>query len=138
MSLKPDLMNWLLAQAALTALTGTRIYFRFAPTSATKPYITFQRVNSNSVHHMAAGTSVNALRQERYQFDVWGDDDEQVDDVKEALDTLLNGITTTMGSTSVRRVFLETDFDNIESPDDGTEVPEYRSTSSYIFHFLRS
>lgn len=69
-SVKTTTMTGLLANAALTALVSTRIYFQMAPTTSPWPgsYITFYE-NTN-VPAMFADDA-EQLSEITYQFDVW-------------------------------------------------------------------
>ena len=140
MSFKSDLYAWLTAQSGLTALVGDRIYPRFAPTSAARPFIVWSRISSTSTHRMGADPSFpdRGMMRDVIQFDIYAEAEAGANEVKEALQDTLNGLEIEMGETKVRRVFLSNEIDGLETPSDGTNDGEYRETMDFTFWYLRA
>ena len=138
MSFKEDLFEFLIALAPLATKVGNRIYPQFAPTTAVKPYLTFAQVSGNAEHKLDPDSSATSLNRDRYEFTVWGDTDKDCTEVKNILQTALDGITTLLdGTTSLRRAFMEDVVDSFENPSDGTNDVKYRQTMDFIFWYYR-
>ncbi len=81
------IIPWLAAHASITALVGTRFYRAVAPATATRPYIVWLVVSSESEHNHD-GLS---MRTHRVQFSIFADAAATVDPICGALLTLLDG-----------------------------------------------
>lgn len=139
MSFKSDLWTYLTQDVGLSALVGDRIYPRFAPSSAVRPFIIYSRIASTSVHHLGtASIQPSGLMRDMVQFDIYGETETSANDVKEALQDVLNGQELVMGNTLVRRCFLSNEMDGFEAPTDGTNDSEYRETVEFLFWYFRS
>lgn len=116
-----ELANYLLGQAAINSLVGTRIYWTQLPQGEERPYLLLSVVDS--IPNVAYG-GVTGLVQSRVQFDCWGSDFYSAKDLARALDTLLSGkslLTTGSGATKFEGFFLEAERDghsDVDAPDD--------------------
>lgn len=140
MSFKADLWSYLTVQPDIVALVGDRIYPRFAPASAVRPFMVYSRIASSSTHHLGTGSiePTDGLMRDVIQFDIYGETESSANEVKEALQSVLNGAEFTSGETRVRRCFLSSEMDGFEPPSDGTNDAEYRETIEFIFWYFRS
>ena len=136
MSIKDDFYTYLISNAGITAAVSDRIYPLTAPTSATLPYITIQRVACSHEHHMTAAAGLAAAR---FQVDCWAetsvDAETSAEAVREALDGYMQN---TMESTEVRAVFLEDEGDGYEPPTDASEDGVFRIRQDYTIWYAES
>ena len=108
MSMPADLVTYLLADVALSALVSTHVHRHRIPADPTFPLIVYRRVSTPELH-------VSAYVEPRFQFDCWAETDTGADDVAAALRTALEGYHGAMGSTHVHAKVLNRidDYDEI-------------------------
>jgi len=132
-----DLYAYLAANVGLSALVSTRIYPINAPTSATMPYIIYQRLNNRSMWHLGS-TSSSKLTVESFQFDIFSSTALSCENVSIKLRQALDGYSGLMnGGTNVRRVFLQDVLDSFENPTDATENFIHRIMMTFDFWVIR-
>ena len=127
MTFRSDLFEYLDADTGLTTVVASKIYPHLAPTDVALPYITYQQIANPSEHHTAAAA---AIARPTIQFDCWANSDVELESVTEALRNALDGFQHTnigSGPTDVKAVFVESQFDDIEEPSDGSEKAVFRS-----------
>lgn len=80
--IEADVVAYLLAQPAVTALVGTRIYPERFPPGVTMPAVTYQRVfGTEGINHEGP----NGLGRARLQLDCWADGYGEAVDLAEAV-----------------------------------------------------
>lgn len=96
MNLKTAIYEQLTSDPAITAIVGDRVFRTFAPEAAT-PFLTFQRITAVNQNDIDCVT-------ERYQFDLIGtvEDDDTLEELKEALLDNLNRFRGDLGNTGVK------------------------------------
>jgi len=135
MSLKTDLVAFLLGESAITDVFGTRVYSQFAPTSSGKPYITIQRLDSPGTYHM---DGESGIAKPFFQIDVWAADSASAETGAEALRNVLGGYRGTMGSTDIRRAFLYNQRDDFIPNDDGSQGGTFRISMDFTIWYFRA
>jgi len=134
MSFKTDLRAYLIADAPLAALVGTRIFAGFAPTSADLPYITIQRIASPGQHHLTAAAGI---ANETFQIDVWTKTQSSLEAIAIAVRNALDGFgPALMGATDVRGIRLDNQSDTFDRPDDGSQGGTYRDRMDFDVWFF--
>jgi len=88
MSIESDLVSHLLADAAVSALVGIKIYPMKAPQNVTNPYITYQVISDNSNQCIGGEVYQNDTR---FQVDCWSTKYSEVKAIKEAVISALIG-----------------------------------------------
>ena len=135
-NIKKGLVTYLKADAGVSAEVGTRIFPSHAPTSATFPYITIERIASPSIHHMGAASGIV---KDLFQFDVWSGKSKEVFATTEALRKALDGFQrSTMGAVKVSSVFVENQRDNFNRPDNGSEDGTYLTSFDFNIWYIRT
>lgn len=81
---KGALRTYLLADAAISALIGARIYSPVAPQNTPKPYLIIQKIGKQE--RLKTTTALSGVVTERWQIDAYSDDSDQA----EALAQLVN------------------------------------------------
>ena len=122
MSIKAAIRIKLLATAAVTIKTGSRIYpVGVTPSKRVYPYITYFRVSSAHERHLGGGAK---LAHPRFQINVWSlsmDEAELLaESIRESLDNFSGRIETSNATVDIRACFLEGDEDDFEQPRDAT------------------
>ena len=121
--LKAGIVTAIKADAGLGALIGDKIYADKAPQNVTLPYITYQIVTEEGVHHQ---TGITSLASTDIQFSVWAATASSRFDIKDALRVLFDGkIHQTFGSAFCQRVINTNNNDTIESQEDGSQNFSY-------------
>lgn len=134
MSFKTDLYSYITSLSIVSNNCGTRVYPNFAPSSAVKPYIVFETVNHDSIHHL---DDVSALNNKLMSFDVYSDTALEADSIAEGLRQALDGYKGLMnGNTNIRNTLLKNYSDTEELINNGTEKPIYYITLGFRFWFL--
>jgi hypothetical protein len=95
-TLLSSIFSALSGNAELAALVGDNIYPVRAPQPTPPPYVVFSQV-SGSVRAVMSGPSND--REARIQFDIFARRYSEVDDIRDAITTLLHGRTGQTGST---------------------------------------
>ena len=127
MSIASDLRTFLLADATLGGLIGTRLYPLKLPQDPTVPAMTFQWISGQRAH---AADGAVGLASPRVQFDCWAETYLEVESVFEALRKRLDGFRGTAGASRVQGAFFETERDDYED-----EARLYRrSADFFIWH----
>ena len=129
MNLKTAIYEQLVNDPAISALVDDRVFRTFSP-DATEPFITFQRITAVNQNDIDCVT-------ERYQFDLVGkiENDDQLEELKEALLDNLNRFCGDLGNTGVkvRNTWLEVIADGF-SEDNSLR----RITVDFKFAYLRT
>jgi len=116
MVIEQALRIYILAQSAITAYIGDRLYFVRAPQNAEKPYIVFFKVTGPRLH---SHDGASGLANPRFQFSVFSDKYSVAKKICAALQAALDGYSGTMGGesgVSVGAVFYINETD-IYEPD---------------------
>jgi hypothetical protein len=119
--LKAGLYSWL--TATLSASLATRVYPLLAPSTATLPYLTFQRLTFEETAHLGGQSG---LIRSPVQLDVWGESSEQVETIVLALHEALDGFSGLMGSVQVERARITGLIDDIEEPSEARATGIWR------------
>lgn len=116
--------QFLLADATIAGLIGTRVYPAPPPQNATYPLITTQRISDTQFPHLRQRGP--GLAEPRYQIDAWATTKAGVDALASAIQHRLQGFTGVLTDTTVsppvsHRVWmrLETDQDAFEGDVNG-------------------
>lgn len=135
MSLKEDIYTYMSTNAGIIALTETRIYPNLATSRATFPYITFERIDNRSEHHMLAASK---LARATYEISCWSDTAASLDAVAEAVRNAFDGFIGVMGSTIVRRARVEQNSDDFIDPTDGSQEGTFGDRIDVSLWFVQS
>ena len=114
MLIEQGLMTYILAQSAITALVGQRVYFVQAPQDVTKPYIVVTKISGVREH---SHDGSNHLARPRFQLSAFSTTYANAKSIASALQTALQGYKGTMGGTggvAVGAVFYEDETDLYE------------------------
>lgn len=111
MSIASDIRTFLLADATLGGLVGTRVYPVKLPQDPTVPAMTYQWI-SGERHHAASGAV--GLASPRIQFDCWAKTYLEAESMLEALRKRLDGFSGTAGASKIQGAFFETERDSYE------------------------
>lgn len=126
--------------AAIQVLISTRIYpAGGVPTSADKPWVTWQRIDAEHVDYQGDESSLSGqagLCATRVQIDCWAMSLLDADDVFQAIRTAFNGFAGEMGtpgdSVTVALMTLETERTDWVAPIDATERAPHRVSSDWL------
>lgn len=140
--IRADLLAYLMDQSSVTDLIGTRMTLSRipidvygVPMSGPYPCVSYRRTSAGH-HHNLDGSQ--GCCEADFEFDVWGDDTEEVEAVGEAIRLKLQGFVGTMGSgpgTTVFKVTLINEQDFFHPPQDGSDGGIHRTTFSYNIGF---
>lgn len=137
MSFRVDLVAFLKAQTALTAVIGTKLFPRYA-IKPPYPHVTYFKVD-NSPEYTLKSVSGNA--HVLYQFDIWAKDDQQAGDIADILETIFNnfkrGRLNGPTSTFVQAVFVLSSSDEYDDPEAGQQVGVYHDIVQAMFHYVK-
>lgn len=138
MSLETDVRTYLLTKAGVTTYVGSgssaRVYAMRAPQpsptlrDASFPRITYTLISNNHIRGMAGSLGHADARMQISCFALRYLDDGTTKGAKSlsnAVRIVMDGANTTMGSTRVRRCFLETEVDFYEPPEHADDVGVY-------------
>lgn len=130
----PNLRAHLIADPAVLALVGQRIYRQRMPQQDAAspkafPAVVFQRVGGSELRQMC-GTS--ELRTASMQVDVYGTRSDDVAAVADAIRARMGDYSGVMGSVTVQRVLLDTEFDAPPEAEPGL----YRRTFTFSIWYL--
>ena len=113
MSLEADMRTYLLAQAGVAALVGTRIRpFGKRLQRDDLPAITYQLVSGPTTHYSHQGASDYEVS---YQLDCWAGTADEAIAVAAELQTALDGYRGTWGDHRIGSTFLSTVLDDYEA-----------------------
>ncbi len=128
MSISSAIYDYLVNNAGVAALVGTRIYPSVSPTSAMMPRITYQLISAN--HSECVGGSAG-LCEYKIQLSAWGYSDLSTDATAEAIRQALQGYSGTTGGVLIYSALMDSEITNIEDPQDGSEKFIYVRHCSY-------
>jgi hypothetical protein len=135
MSVAQDLRTFLLADATISGLIGTRLFPLRLPQNPTLPAMTYSWISGDRVHTMAGARGPS---RPRLQFDAWAKTYLEAEAVFEALRKRLDGFQGTAGSVKVQGAFFASERDLYEDSADagtGSGVGLYRRTSDFFVHY---
>ena len=135
-AIKTDLYAYLTGYAGLSALVGLKVYPSFVMSSTpVKPFITYFISSNENVDYLLDPTDLCNIS---VQFDIWADTALECENIGNQLRFALDGYRGTMGTASIRRIFLKGVYDGIDGPNDNTEQPEFRKTMDYDIWYFRT
>lgn len=108
MSTSADLRTFILADATISGLIGTRMYPLRLPQAPTLPAITYQWISGRHVQSM---NDRSGLSGPRVQFTAWAATYLQAEAVFEALRKRLDGFSGMAGATRIYGALLDSDRD---------------------------
>ncbi len=127
MSIATDIRTFLLADATLTTLIGTRLYPLTLPQNPTLPAMTYQWVSGERVH---TADGALGLSRPRIQFDAWATTYLVAESVFEALRKRLDAFRGAAGASIIQGAFFDSERDLYES-----EPKLYRrSVDFFVWH----
>src|SRR3972149_1809320 len=135
MSVAQDLRTFLLADATLSGLIGTRFYPLRLPQNPTMPAMTYSWVGGDRDHSMTGPIGISSPR---IQFDAWAMTYLSAEAVFEALRKRLDSFRGTAGSTKVQGAFFSVERDFYEDSADagtGSGIGLYRRSSDFFVHY---
>lgn len=124
MSISSDLRTFLLADATLTTLIGTRMYPLVLPQDPTVPAITYQIISGHRFHSTDGACGLSTPR---IQYDCWAATYLEVESLFEALRKRLDGYQGLAGSSQVQAAFFESERDDYED-----EAKLYRRSADFF------
>lgn len=122
--IEEGLIPFILADAGLSALIGTRLHDDVLPQSPTLPALVWQRI-STPREYSQSGSSHYAMP--RFQFACWANTRLETLQVADALRTALEAYKGAMGSEIVYGIFVENELSGYD-PDTGLrrQIVDYR------------
>ena len=137
MAIEPEEVVYQLAMAdtAVTALIGARMYPDQAPQGVTVPYVTYSLIDSPRYHSLAGPAGMGTAR---VQVDTYANGKPAVNAIKEAMRLCLSGWS---GTQSSRRCSILLDSDNsgfVDQPDAGPKAGNLalrRASQDYMVVF---
>ena len=114
-AVKEDLRDYILADSAVAAKLGTRLFPAMARKSygTTDPYAVYTMV-SNDATYTQDGTSSSVWRVIVFQFDIFSKSAVTAEATGDAILARVESTKFSQGTTDFGAVFLDTDFDNFE------------------------
>ena len=136
MTIHQDLYEYLKVHRLVSAQVGTRIFPQMAPTSATKPYITYDQISSDQQHHM---DGPSRLCMATFDISVWSDSSEEMNEVAEAVRLALDGFRSDMlpKQSDITGIFLRNESDDFFQAQDGSQVGDFRKGMEYDIWYNR-
>jgi hypothetical protein len=135
MSVDSDLRAFILADAAVAALIGTRLYPAIMPQDPVLPATTYQWISAIRYPNM---DDAGGLSTARVQVDCWSDSKAEALEVFEAIRLALDGYRGAFGSIPVYGAFLESERESYEPATDagtGSGVALYRRSGDYVITY---
>lgn len=122
------LRSALVANSAVSALIGTKVYPVIAPASATLPFATWRRVAVRRQQTLAApmGMPVTSI-----EYSIFGSTYEQARDVADAMRAVLDGYGGSANNTEVKQTSLEQESDDFVTLAGAELPPAYQITQQY-------
>jgi len=112
MSVIGDLKNKLVGTEALTNLVNRRIYTLILPQKCKLPAVTINKVNETPIHFMGSDTEPY---RPYFSVNCWAENYKDVYDVRTQVINALKDFSGSMGSTTVQRIFLESETEIYEA-----------------------
>jgi len=125
------LVEFMLANAALTALVSTRINWQFRPQGGLLPAIVLHRISGVRDYAMEGPTG---LVESRVQIDCWASTHLSAITVAQAVRTLLSGIRRTFGDMQFQGVFIDSERHDFEKEGNAAEDFHRVSMDFKIWH----
>lgn len=134
--IRTDLRAYLASKTTVTNICGTRIHWTHIPqrksNETTYPCVVFRRATGGHEHHLDGSAGYAAPL---FDIDVWGEDDEIVENLGEQVRLVLQGFQGVMGSTTIGRLTLDDEHDYYypsgKDNDRGQYLIRYRYTIGY-------
>ena len=114
-----DLRTHLLTQSGVTNEVGTRIYFDHLPQGAVYPAIILEQ---NDLRLIRKLDDKQTLRRAQIDVQNVAESHTGVRTLQAAVQAAIEFETGTWGSTTVRRAYIDDEFDGTWSPQDGSEL----------------
>lgn len=137
-SVATELRSFLLADADISDLVGTRIHPLTLPQNPTLPAITFQWISGTRSHHYQGP---DGLSRPRIQFDCYASTYLEMEELSEALRARMDGFSGIIGdleTLSVQGIFFDSERDFYEDGADqgtGSGAGLYRRSVDYFVNY---
>jgi hypothetical protein len=131
MSAAADIRTFVLADATVASLIGTRMYPLNLPQAPTFPAITYQWISGQ---HVQSINDRSGLSGPRVQFTAWAITYLQAEAVFEALRKRLDGFNGMAGSTRIYGAILESERDILSERLDPEPTVFGRSADFFVWH----
>lgn len=128
-TIKGAIFDRLRNDASVNAIVGQNIFPSPAPRNVDPPYISFQRVDKETVRHLMGP---NNLARARFQINCWAVGPDDADALAEAVRKCLDGLMRVdIGSVRVDTVTFLSQRDSATDPSDASEVVEHVCMQDY-------
>jgi hypothetical protein len=129
------LRSALIANGAVSALIGTRVFPVIAPASAQLPFVTWRRVGVRRQQTLGApmGMPVTTV-----EYSIFGTTYEQARDVADAMRAVLDGYGGTANNTEVKQTSLEQESDDFVTLAGAELPPAFQITQQYDTFWIES
>lgn len=139
MSIATDLRAFVLGDATIAGLIGSRLYPNILPQNPTLPAMTFTWISGVRFHHL---TAAEGLAGPRIQFDCWARTYLGAEALFEALRLALDGFQGMIGgppaTQRIQGAFLDSDRDLYEESAEqgtGSGVGLYRRSADFLVYY---
>jgi hypothetical protein len=119
--------TYLLTQAGVSSLVGSRVYFDVLPQTVTMPAVVIEMTADDIVRTLTATTTT---RRTTLSVHSYADTHTGAVALGDAVETALEFKAGTWGSVTVKRSYVEATVDLVESPRDGSDA--YRRIRSHL------
>lgn len=131
MGINEALYSRLSSYTDLTDLISTRIYRVQAPENTTFPYVTFGIDSQFPVHAMGADAG---LEGPGYQFDVWADDTDEMEDVAIQVKAALRDFSGTVAGVVIQRIFYDNEIDLPDEDTNKSRIIYHKEMDFTVWH----
>lgn len=131
MSIQTDVRDFLIADAAIAAIIGSRMYPDILPQNVTYPAISYSMAARESVRDIPNGPAGRA--RPRLTINAWSLVYDQASELSDAIRLRLDGFKGVMGASDVGAIRLDNMFDVFED-----EVQAYRILNDYIISHVEA
>lgn len=132
-----DLYGFLSSQEELADI---KIYPHHIPQShdiASGACITFQQISKRVWTDINGGIKPIGTFQIRVQIDIWSMSLQEVDELADTIYSLLDGYSTTMGSTKIDMIYLDNELDLSEAKDKGSDEWYFRRAMDWMIKYKK-
>lgn len=132
MGIRADIRTYLAAQAGITALVSTRVYWVTVDhtKNAGADCIAYAFTSSSEGHHLATGTA--GYDDRTIQIYCRSKDADAAEDIADAVRAAMKGYKGAAGSSTLLSVMLLDEVDGYDESDDGSYIGQYVITQTYF------
>jgi len=129
------LRTWLIAQPAVAALVGIRVYPNYAPQTAPRPFVKFKREHEDKLNALDGTGGFGDTASAVFDLECIADTPAAATALANAIGSAIKNHTGAMGNVTCEAVIIEDEYDGFIKPTDGSDSGRHVTTLEFTIFY---